>query len=141
MAKSAVASPRSFAIFLFTLTAAVFVWCSLLWLLGEAAAVVFAHRVMHIGVLDMASVSYHLSTHWSDPAQAWPPEARAQLPGPVGFYLVSAVVLTVILLAVVGVMALTWDLEVEDGLVRRKSSKNKRPAAVWAGRRDVRELR
>ncbi len=141
MSKSKIVSQRGFVIFLLVLAAAVLVWCCLLWVLGQAAAVVFSRHAMSISVLDMMSVSLQLPGHWNDPAQAWPPEVRAQLPGPVGFYLVSAVVLITILLAVIGVMALARDLEVEDGLVRRKSSKNKPPAAAWGTHRDVRDLR
>jgi type IV secretion system protein VirD4 len=130
--------PRGVGIAALVLTAAVLAWCLLLWVLGQAAAVAYSHRPMSLSVLGMTTVSYRLPAHWSDPAQAWPPQVRAQLPSPAGFYLVSLVVVTVILLAVIGAMALTGNLEVEGGMIKRK---NRRPAAAWSKRQDVRDLR
>jgi type IV secretion system protein VirD4 len=141
MSLSEVVSPRSFAIFLLILAGSVLAWCCVLWLLGQAAAVAFSHHAMPIGVLDMISVSVHLGEHWGDPAQAWPPEVRAQLPGPVGFYLVIGFVLVVILLAGVGVIALIGEHQADGGQIRRKGSKSKRPVATWSRRQDVRDLR
>jgi type IV secretion system protein VirD4 len=130
--------PRTSAIFGLVLAAAVVVWCSLLWLLGQTAAVVFSHHAMPISLYELTSISYQLPQHWGDPAQAFPPEVRTQIPGPAGFYSVSAVVLVVILLAVIGVMALAGNLEVDGGMIKRK---NQRPAAAWSKRKDVRDLR
>lgn len=135
------ASRRSLAILLLTLTAAVLVWSCLLWLLGQAAAVVFSHHAMPVSVLDMVPVSLQLPAYWSNPALAWPPDVQALLPGPAGFYLVSIVVLAIILLAVIGVIALVGELQAGGGGGRRKGSKSKRPVATWSSRRDVRDLR
>ena len=138
----AIPKPRDFGTLLLVVVGAVLVWCGLLWLLGQTAAVVFSRHVMpNLDIFTMTSVSIRLSQHWGDPAQAWPPEVQAQLPGPTGFYLVSAVVLVTILLAVIGVIALARELQADGGQTRRKGSKSKRPVASWSGRRDVRDLR
>ncbi len=138
----AIPKPRDFGTLLLVVVGAVLVWCGLLWLLGQSAAVVFSRHVMpDLDIFTMTSVSIRLAQHWSDPAQAWPPEVQAQLPGPTGFYLVSAVVLVTILLAVIGVMALVGELKTEGGRTRRKGSTSKRPVASWSGRRDIRDLR
>src|SRR6266542_5138488 len=138
----AIPKPRDFGTLLLVVVGAVLVWCGLLWLLGQTAAVVFSrHAMPNLDIFTMILVSIRLTEHWSDPAQAWPPEVQAQLPGPTGFYLVSAVVLVTILLAVIGVMALVGELKAEGGQTRRKGSKSKRPVASWSGRRDVRDLR
>ncbi len=143
MAVPTIPKPRDFGILLLVVVGAGVVWCGLLWLLGQTAAVVYSrHAMPNLDIFTMTSVSIRLSQHWGDPAQAWPPEVQAQLPGPTGFYLVSAVVLVTILLAVIGVMALVGELKTEGGgQTRRKGSKSKRPVASWSGRRDVRDLR
>lgn len=122
------------------LTAAVLIWLGLLYLLGQAAAVVASRHLLHVSVWDMLPVSLELPAHWSDPALAWPPDVQAQLPGPVGFYGVSAAVLLVLLLAVAGALALAGELRADNGWRESGSGKNRRPSAAWAGRKDVREL-
>src|SRR6266545_1335651 len=109
MSLSEMASRRSLLMFFLILVGAVLAWSSLLWLLSQAAAIIFSHHAMAISPLDTIPVSANLAQHWGNPAEAWPPEVRAQLPGPTGFYLVSIVVLVVILLAVIGVLALGYD--------------------------------
>jgi len=141
MSLSEMASRRSLLMFFLILVGAVLAWSSLLWLLSQAAAIIFSHHAMAISPLDTIPVSANLAQHWGNPAEAWPPEVRAQLPGPTGFYLVSIVVLVVILLAVIGVMALVGELQAGGGRGRRKDSKSKRPIATWSSRRDVRDLR
>jgi type IV secretion system protein VirD4 len=135
------ASRRSPWMFFLILGGAVIAWSSLLWLLSQAAAIIFSRHAMAISPLDTIPVSANLAQHWGNPAEAWPPEVRAQLPGPTGFYLVSIVVLVVILLAVIGVMALVGELQAAGGRGRRKGGKSKRPVATWSSRRDVRDLR
>src|SRR6266511_3951938 len=129
----AIPKPRDFGTLLLVVVGAVLVWSGLLWLLGQSAAVVFSRHVMpDLDIFTMTSVSIRLAQHWSDPAQAWPPEVQAQLPGPTGFYLVSAVVLVTILLAVIGVMALVGEIKTGGGgQTRRKGSKSQRPVASW----------
>jgi type IV secretion system protein VirD4 len=142
MSLSEIASRRSLSTFFLILVGAVLAWSCLLWVLGQTAAVLFSHQAMPISPLDTIPVSANLAQHWGDPAQAWPPEMRAQLPGPAGFYLVSIVVLVVILLAVIGVIALVDEVKAEGGgRDSRKGSKSKRPVATWSSRRDVRDLR
>ena len=135
-----IASRRNLGIFLLFLAGCVLVWSSLLWLLGQTAATVFSHHAMAISPLDTIPVSANLAHHWGDPAQAWPPEVRAQLPGPAGFYLVSILVLVVLLLAVIGVMALAAEVK-DGGDPGRRKGKGERPIATWSSRRDVRDLR
>jgi type IV secretion system protein VirD4 len=141
MALSEFTSRRGLGIALGALTAAVLIWLCVLYLLGQAAAVMASHHTMPIGVLDMLPVSLQLPEHWTEPALAWPPDVQAQLPGPGGFYLVAVVILLVLLLAVVGVMALVGEVKSDGGSSRRKPGKGERPIATWSTRRDVRDLR
>src|SRR6266545_4963647 len=136
-----ITSRRGLRTFLLTVAGAALAWPCLLWVLGQAAAIIFSHRAMAISPFDTIPVSIALGQHWGDPAQAWPPQVSAQLPGPAGFYLVSVVALVVILLAVIGAMAFAGELKTDTGQGRRKGNKSKRPVASWSGRRDIRDLR
>ncbi len=138
----AIPKPRDLGVLLLVLVGAVLAWCCLLWLLGQTAAVVYSHHIMpNLDVFTMTSVSIRLAQRWSDPALAWPLEVQAQLPGPAGFYLISAIVLVTLLLAAIGVMALVGELKSDGSQLRRKGGKNQRPAAAWSTRQDVRDLR
>jgi type IV secretion system protein VirD4 len=138
----AIPKQREFGVLLLIAAGAVVVWCGLLWLLGQTAAVVYSHHMMpNLDIFTMTSVSIRLTEHWSNPAQAWPVSVQGQLPGPTGFYLVTAVVVATILLAVVGVMALVNDFQTDGDKTRRKRSKSERPVATWSTRQDVRDLR
>src|SRR6266536_6008976 len=67
----------------------------LLWVVGQVAAVLFgAHHWLKVGLGEMAGVPIHVIHHPGDPALAWPPAVRGQLPGPVGMYVALILVLS-----------------------------------------------
>jgi type IV secretion system protein VirD4 len=67
----------------------------LVWLAAQVAALCFgAHHPVHLGLSDMPGVLFQLAEHPGDPRLAFPPAARAALPGPVGAY--AALVLTLL---------------------------------------------
>ena len=59
---------------------------ALVWATGQAAGLAFGHTWLELSPGDVAHVLWHLPQHWSDPALAWPAEARGPLPGPAGMY-------------------------------------------------------
>src|SRR6266545_7791019 len=81
---------------LFVVVLAVLAVTVLLWLVGQVAAVLFgAHHWLQLSMADAAAVPFRVVHHPGDPALAWPPEVRRQLPGPVGMY--AALVLLLLL--------------------------------------------
>jgi type IV secretion system protein VirD4 len=62
------------------------------WVVGQLAGLLFARTWLHVGAADMAEVLWHLPKHPGDPALAWPARFRSELPGPVGMYLCTALV-------------------------------------------------
>src|SRR6266700_4900644 len=62
------------------------------WAVGQLAGLLFAHTWLHVGAADMAEVLWQLPKHPGDPALAWPTRVRSELPGPVGMYLCTALV-------------------------------------------------
>ena len=58
----------------------------LLWAAGELSGRLFGGGWPAVGLSDMAAVLAALPRHAGDPAQAWPPTARAFVPGPFEFY-------------------------------------------------------
>ncbi len=86
-----------------------------LWLVGQVAAVLFgAHHWLHLSLADAAAVPFRVIHHPGDPALAWPPEVRRQLPGPVGMYaaLVLLLLLPSGLVGLVGLRRFGWDRRV-----------------------------
>jgi type IV secretion system protein VirD4 len=63
------------------------------WLSGQVAGLLFRFTWPHVPFGDAFSIVAHLPRHWGDPRLAWPAEVRRQLPGPVGFYTATLVVL------------------------------------------------
>ena len=64
-----------------------FAACSLVWLIGQVAAILFgAHQHLPVRLVDMLGVLLRLPGTWDDPARAWPPSSQPLLPGPVGMY-------------------------------------------------------
>jgi type IV secretion system protein VirD4 len=59
---------------------------ALLWLWGGLAGALFGAGWPRVGAEQLIGVVSRLPTRLSDPAQAWPAQARPQLPGPAGFY-------------------------------------------------------
>jgi type IV secretion system protein VirD4 len=80
--------------FLLLVAVLLFAGCSLLWLVGQVAAILLGPHHQHLSVrlVDMLGVLLQLPHTWADPKQAWPADSRRLLPGPVGMY--AATVLT-----------------------------------------------
>jgi type IV secretion system protein VirD4 len=70
----------------------VFVACALVWLWGGIAGAMFGGGWPSVGVGQLLSVLTRLPGSLSDPAAAWPAEARGELPGPAEFYVALAIV-------------------------------------------------
>jgi len=72
------------------------------WAGAELAALAFGgHRPLPFDPFDPLAAAFH----WRDPALGWPVSARTDLPGPVGYWACTGVVLVVVLLAVVALAA------------------------------------
>src|SRR6266545_1744372 len=111
--------------------AAVLAVTVLLWLVGQVAAVLFgAHHWLKLSMADAAAVPFRVVHHPGDPALAWPPEVRRQLPGPVGMYVALALVLLLpsLLVGAAGVRWFGWDRRV------------RQHGAKWASRWNLRRL-
>jgi type IV secretion system protein VirD4 len=103
----------------------------LLWLVGQVAAVLFgAHHWLKLSLAEAAAVPFRVIHHPGDPALAWPPEVRRQLPGPVGMYaaLVLLLLLPSGLVGLVGLRRFGWDRRV------------RQHGAKWASRWNLRHL-
>ncbi len=72
-----------------------------LWLTGELAALLHSGHRPRLAISDMGNVLFNVPRHWNNPALAWPKRIQPMLPGPVGFYLVFALVLIVFATVVV----------------------------------------
>jgi type IV secretion system protein VirD4 len=103
----------------------------LLWLWAGLAGVLFGHGWPSTGVNQLLSAATRLPGRLSDPASAWPPGARAQLPGPAGFY--GALV---VLLGGVALIVLAVRRAAAPALARGGDA-----SARWAGAADLRPLR
>src|SRR6266536_2208310 len=103
----------------------------LLWLVGQVAAVLFgAHHCLTLSLADTAAVPFRVVHHPGNPALAWPPSARGQLPGPVGMYAALALLLLVpaVLVGLVSGRRFGWDRRV------------RQHGAKWASRWNLRRL-
>src|ERR1700734_1730737 len=61
------------------------------WVTGEVAGILFRRRLPLVSLGQGGSITLGLTHHWSDPRLAWPPAARASLPGPAGFAVTAAI--------------------------------------------------
>jgi type IV secretion system protein VirD4 len=86
---------------LIALIASVLLLAGVVWLWGGIAGLAFGNGWPRIGGAGLAGTLVRLPGHLKDPAQAWPATARAQLPGPVGFYAALAVLVSGLWLATV----------------------------------------
>src|SRR5680860_1690527 len=68
----------------------------IVWVIGQVAGVVFGAGTLSTGLGEMPGVLARLPSTLSDPAAAWPVADRARLPGPVGFYAVTALALALL---------------------------------------------
>lgn len=105
------------------LTLAVVVW---VW--GGIAGVLFGEGWPPVGSGQLPSILARLPARLSDPSRAWPGPARADLPGPAGFYGAFLLIASGMALAVLFVG-------------RARSHRGSAPGARWARRGDLRELR
>jgi len=72
------------------------------WAGAELAALVFGgHRPLPFDAFDPLIAAFH----WRDPRLAWPPSARPDLPGPVGYWGATGVVLVAVIVAVTALVA------------------------------------
>ena len=67
-----------------------------LWLWGGLAGAVFGSGWPSVGAGQLLGVLLRLPSRLPNPAGAWPPAVRAQLPGPGGFYAALAILILVI---------------------------------------------
>ena len=89
------------------------------WGGAEAAALLFgAHRPAGAGFTDALAALPRLPAHGADPRWAWPPPVAARLPGPVGYWAATAVVLAAAVVA--GVAVLVWADRWGVGVQRRR---------------------
>jgi type IV secretion system protein VirD4 len=75
------------------------------WLVGNVAALIGRHRVLHASLSQSLDALLHLRLHTKDPRLAWPPKLAANLPGP-DVYWASAATVTVVLMVTLGAMVL-----------------------------------
>jgi type IV secretion system protein VirD4 len=75
------------------------------WLIGNLAALLGRARLLHASPVDAAKSLPGLIRHLGDPSAAWPAQARANLPGPVPYWIAAALVL--IALTAVGFVVLS----------------------------------
>ncbi len=68
------------------------------WACGQLAGLLFTRSWPDVSVGQSISIATALPHHWDDPRQAWPADARADLPGQAGMLICA--VLAVVLLAV-----------------------------------------
>lgn len=110
----------------------------LFWFSTSLAAAVFGDGWPHLGAQDAVTALWELPGELGDPARAWPHWVRAGLAGPVGFYFVFGLLVTIMLaLVIVAVRVAVRGGERVGvpGLRRRARS------AHWASRRELRDLR
>ena len=99
-----------------------------LWLWGGLAGALFGAGWPHVGLGQLLGILMRLPSRLSDPAGAWPPAARSDLPGPGGFYATLA-----LLAGSGGALAL---IAGRAGAGRRVG-----PGARWARSDELRRLR
>src|SRR5262249_19339051 len=63
------------------------------WVTGQLAGLLFHATWPSVGVGQGVGIAVRLPHHLSDPRQAWPEAARADLPGPAGFAVTALLVL------------------------------------------------
>lgn len=108
-----------------------------IWLTGALAGLLFGTGWTAIGLSDLATTALHLPSNLGTPREAWPPEARAALPGPLGFYSTAALLSGIgVGLATMGRRAL-----LPEGINRLARDRKRAPTTRWATSRDLAALR
>jgi type IV secretion system protein VirD4 len=105
--------------------------CASVWMWGGVAGAVFGHGWPRGGLSQLFGVLARLPARLSDPARAWPLQARSRLPGAGGFY----AALALLLIPVVALTALVRNSRALATLSHRT------PGARWAAGRELRVLR
>ncbi len=77
------------------------------WAGAQTAAVLFGDGPMPVSIADGGAAALALPGHASDPAAAWPPAVRDQLPGPVPYW-VSTAIIALVSAALVGCAIWAW---------------------------------
>ncbi len=109
-----------------------------IWLTGAISAGLFGLGWSTISTSELAATAIRLPSHLGNPKEAWPPGARASLPGPIGFYVTALIVF--------GGMGAGAALAVR-GLKRTAfpqwltGSQRRAPSARWAKPRELEPLR
>jgi type IV secretion system protein VirD4 len=101
---------------------------ALVWLWGDLAGVLFGAGWPHVAIARLPGVIVRLPARLGDPAAAWPAAARAQLPGPEGFYAA--------LLLLGGAASALLRFAAATALFRDRGA-----GARWASRGELRSLR
>jgi hypothetical protein len=65
----------------------------LVWLVGQVAGLLASGVWPAVTLSELPGILVHLRDHPGDPAAAWPPGVRDQLPGPLGMYATLAGIL------------------------------------------------
>ncbi len=65
---------------------------AVVWTGAQLAAAVSGHATLDVGLGDAATALVQLRRNGTDPASAWPPHVQRSLPGPVLYWLCTAVV-------------------------------------------------
>ena len=99
----------------------------MIWLWGGLAGWLFGRGWPHAAIAQVLDVAIRLPAHLGDPAQAWPSDARGELPGAAGCYTALALLGG----AVASVVAAAARLGFAPG----------RHGARWAGASELRALR
>ncbi len=111
------------------LLVALAVAAGLLWLTGQLSGLLFGGEWPPVAFSDSPAIVLDYPDHLGDPEQAWPPAAREDLPGPVGFYATLAALL---------LPAIAWAAW---WLARRGTRERTGHDARWARTRELRPLR
>lgn len=117
---------------MFALVALIAGASAVVWLAGNLAALLAGSGSLPLGVLEAAGVLKRLPGTLSDPAQAWPPAVREQLPG--ATTITIALALCVLVVLAVLMLALWLALRLQHPPPAPRDS------AQWASRRDLRDL-
>jgi len=107
----------------------------LVWTAGQLAGRLTHGRWPQVPFAEAGSVALALPGHLADPASSWPEPLRDQLAGPVGFYVVLAVLVIVVLASLIGAAVIVARLRRQpDARAERDRS------SAWATRRQVPHL-
>ncbi|HET8861789.1 MAG TPA: type IV secretory system conjugative DNA transfer family protein [Solirubrobacterales bacterium] len=117
--------------------AAVAALLALIWLTGALAGLLFGSGWTAIGASDLGATALRLPSHLSEPRDAWPPDARPELPGAIGFY--ASLVLFGGLIA--GTILALRRASLPVSLPQLGAGGRRVPTARWATLRDLGPLR